>query len=1162
MSTPESIKKGISDSFDKEMRDGALGPLSSHPYWMKWRTRLLYPIGLGVAGYLTCKVVPMLAFYQAKQFVYGFLPVGLLDSLLNSSTAVPDSLRDIGRTLLAKPEQTWSDPRFATWIGLAFAAGAVIAIGLCDRFASRRAARLKVALVQPEQGGASSKDVVEGLESGGSVLGVAQHLLAKEVGSRLEEAAAAPFKDDLTIPTIVAFAVVTVVVVIPAAAYVLHLLPPLWESALDTMLISGLWILLAKAGLSNDSGQPRRWWGIPLSMLFFAVPVYNSVIGFFTTGLGSLIFPTPISLHPVTISGHMTTALWILGAVTAVGWFCFPKRPKKQKDDEEKDVETIDHAALVDEILSELRTPYRLVKPLSTLEAGPVSELSAAPSFWPIFTGGLTPTADEMSFLEKFRAGTLELFVRAQSDPTKSDWWNGFNLMLSGPSGSGKSTCLIAGALYASIVGGGRPLVIVPRADKKRWMCTRINRMLAEVRLDTHHECGQLDARSVGLWMEAAAPLPSIMVATPEDLEEVLFQVPRDGEGEELKMKVARYECLNESFTSVFVENLGDFDAISRSHLTFQLEKLRLHLASLGRAMVSVVATPLLDKSEVPALGARLFGETGFRPDRDSVILRIPPPGKECDAVEITSDKPAELAEEIARCLMKRELSMILLRKGIDEEACAEQQKKLSAEAGGGTLVVLGDLDQPPGEDDVESVIYQNLTTLDATLAVGLRFPGKSTLVFHIRPSESPLLIESGDGALPVMASGEASALAPIHAASLFGTLRESAVLEGEWIKRLLPRYAQAARGKPVGKPLAELRLEPSHDGNPGNDLLVLVRASASMAGIDTGNIPLNGLSVRIEASSIGSSLHFAEDEVGDLPRSTLARWISTSGQVMAQWSVEHAPLLLLRSEDGSFSAGSVKKDNQDIMVVARHYQGRGDDTTLPAVEISWEIPNQSVMDVRGGGKDYGLSWYETMSGEDMLAVRVMGVISGLISERGLFSGQADVPFAFTATVTPILLDPEDPATFAAGSLQTGVWDTRICGNGSSRRILALETHRISEFFCREFNGASSLAWPVVFESSGRRILWLIEPVGTGPSISRMLFQLLSATEFRQRFKDFLASDPSVQQMIPQAPRIGPSSLRQQAPEAEVPIHPQTSEATSPTSLENIIPAESSKHES
>jgi hypothetical protein len=1094
---------------DKEMRDHVLGPLSSHPFWIRWRSKFVYPLTLVIVGFLTWKFIPQLLLHHVMEFFFGLIPKGLFNLLLESADALPEGVRQLGGIVTAaKPDAPWLDPQYKIWLAAALFSGFVIAISLCNKWACMQAGLGKVS---PSNKG---KMIADDLAEGDGLTSATSKAIVEEAKERSSEFID-QVADDLTVPVIIAIGVALCVVVLPAMAYQLHWLPHLWEIALDLTLLAGLWVLVVLSRVPTEADpRKRRWWLLLVGIGFWAVPVYNAVVKFFTQGMGAALFSKPVPAKPVGMDPRLTTALWVLGAIALLAWFFWRKGLKQEKAKDE--LTTVEQQDLVAQILAELKTPHRETKPLAPIQLGEVSDKPTAPSFWPLFTGGIIPTSDQMAYFEKFRAGWLELMTRVEEAPETSDWWNGFNLLLMGGPGSGKTTALIASALHAALAGGVRPLLIVPRADKRRWLVSRIGEILATSRLDTNFNCGELDSRAVRLFVERGEPLPTLFVATPDDIESSLFGMVRDGNDEERRERTARYECLLESLSAVMIENLADFDPIGRSHLAFQIEKIRLHLASKGIAMVSVAASPKLDEQGAVAMGSRLFGETGFRPERDTVALRLPPTEKQCQSVELTSPKPADLAEEIASCLLRRDLAAILLRKGIDEEACAEQQKKISAAAGAGHLVVLGDLDQRVVHDGgFDSIVYQNLTTLDATVAVGLRFKGDSTVLFHVRPESRPLLIEPKESALPSLAAAGSPALSLLHTVSLWSTLRDGAVMESEWLKRLLPGYSREKTPQVSGKQLVELRLEPGLSGT--NDLVILSRSAASIQPIDAKSIPTTSIFPQVSAAGDNHALSIIRRNEKDLKESTCYRWVSGTGQIMSSQSVEYSPVLILRSDDGTFAAGSMHRtEDGRIAITARHYAGRGEDTVLPILELNWKSEGASLR-MKGGGQDYGVSWNELVQGDRPAEITVRGEVAGLVSESGLESRQTGIPFEFPALLSAVLLHGE--AQEGLEIEPDGCWNTtkatdnRVCNPDATRRI--------AEFLCENVDGASNFCWPIVFSQAGKVVIWLLEPSGTGQSVSKILFELLAGKAFREEWIKCLSSESFGSGFLAPAPRIG-----------------------------------------
>jgi hypothetical protein len=1073
---------------DAEMQR-VLGIFSSHPKGMRWRSRLTFSLAVILTGWLTWKLVPLLSFHHLKGMLEGLFPAALIDKLMQSATAIPQEMHKVSDLLsehAAAPK--WSDDELWIWFGMAFLAGALVAAGLSDRWAAFQAKRL----------------ALKGFTKGESW----------------------PF------PLCIGIGIVAVLFAFPVAAFALNSMPARYEMVADVTLITLLWSLLGWAGLSNTSNNERRLPFVLGAACFWAVPFYNSVVGFFSHGFGSIFGGSAgkVAFTSVAIPPQTNWALLAAGLISFLAWIFWPKSSRTKEQEKAAEETPIDHRAVVDEILASLRTEHRVLKPLDQILSDKTSPVSANPSFWPLFMHGLTPTNDQMTFFEKHRTGSLEFARRVEENLEQSDWWNGFNLLLAGHPGSGRTTALIAAALYSCAAGGATSLVIAPRPDKRRWLYSRIKDVLQASGMHTHFDCEELSAGGVLSIVQNGRAAPAILVATPQDLEDHVFGLGRLAEDpsdlESIKKSAEhnfRLEALVASMHSIFVENLSDFDPVPRSHLAFQLEKMRLRLAAKGRGLTTVVASPAVDEADTAVLGSRIFGETGFRPDRDVVALHPAPIEKTCLAVEIESSEAATLAEEIAEALLRKNLAAVLFRKGIDEESCSEQQRKISAAAGLGRLVVLGDLDQRfDGQHEFDSVVYQNLTTVDATLAVGLRFGGETTVVFHVRPSKASQLVEPEETAMPMVAGRDSPSLVAYHSLSFWSGLKAGDNVEKDWMRRLASEVDTSSAHKPISQTLAEMKETSAAPGTPWPELVALLRvAPAAFQPIMTAAVPDDDLALDSSRISNGARISLARKAEDAVSTSTKLHWVSAAGQSMAHWAIDHSPILLLRSEDGTFSAASVRANGGDIKITARHYAGKGDDLLLPAVNFEWEVPASASLEMIGGGTDFGARWFRVLDSQSSAKVQVSGRLCGLVSESGLCSSQSPVPFAFEAYCSPVLVgsitsDNPDDTQFLSGAWST---DSSLAG----RAYLYETTHTLTAFLCSRFSGPANFCWPVVFNDNGRILVWLIEPATTGLAVSSFIFALLATADFREDMLSVIGSSSHEAngRRLPPAPRIG-----------------------------------------
>jgi hypothetical protein len=1064
---------------DARMQE-VLGLLSSHPKGIRWRARISLALAALLTGWLTYQLVPLLSFHHMKGVIGSLVPGALFEKLLRSGSALPREIHSIADAVSQATAARWSVGELWVWFAAAVLTGALVAIGLSDRWAAFQSKRSELR------------------------------------GSTLGETT--PF------PLALALAVVVLLFALPVAAYVLRWLPTQWEILADGALVTMLWSLLAWAGLRGRAGPKRR---LPLLLgaaALWAVPLYNSVLGFFSKGLGSVVFGTfgKVALPTVTMAPMLHWGLVAAGLVSFVTWLLWRKRPKAKEAPPSAPPEPVDHQSLVAGILGALNNEHVVLEPLRPMTAAETSPVASDPGFWRLFMNGLAPTNDQLAFLEKHRAGSLELVRRVGENLEQSDWWNGFNLLLVGPAGSGRTTALIAAALYSATAGGATALLLAPRSDKRRWLCARVRDTLRSSGLHTHFDCEELSAAGIRAIVEGDRPMPAVLVATPQDLEDHLFAVGRYAEdpaaassANKAAERNLRLDALLSAMHAVFVENVDDFDPVTRSHLAFQLEKLRLRLAAHGRSMTAAVAAPTLDADGAALLGARLFGETGFRPDLGVARLRPASVGTSCLAVEIGSSTPAELAEEITEALLRKNLATILYRNGLDEEACSGEQRKIAAAAGSGRLLVIGDMDQQTdGGRAFDAIVYQNLTTLDATLAIGLRYGGETVVIFHIRPSETARLVEPRDGAIPVMAGRESRPLVMHHSLSFWSGLELRDNIEKEWMKRLAADVGALPGPQPRAQPLVELRESRAAPGTSGRDLLALVRSAPTASrSVPTAAVPDDDLAPSAHLTDEGARISL--EKRAPAQRATRLHWISAMGQTLATRTVANSPLLMLRGEDGNFSVGSLQPNGDgDIKVVARFYAGTGKDLVLPAVDLAWQVPEDATLEMVGGGADFGARCYRVMRAGSPADLELRGTLRGVVSEEGLLSSNDPIPFAFPASFALMILErggtpAQEPPVAAFG----GDWSTSTT---APRRHHFEATRALTAFLCEELNGPAHFSWPIVFEHEGHTLVWLIEPTSTGTSVSAMVFSMLSVADFRHRLGQvFDGSAPGALRMPP-----------------------------------------------
>ncbi len=749
--------------------------------------------------------------------------------------------------------------------------------------------------------------------------------------------------------------------------------------------------------------------------------------------------------------------------------------PLADDHDEPAKHESARPPAWLRELLASLPDGCRSSTGAQLLKDGETSPIVQNTGLETIF-GGFSPTADQQRVFQRFVDSYRELVLGTGSASGGRSVEPSADLLVEGDPGSGKTTTLIACALYAAFVRGQRVLFIVPDEIRQAVVKQRIDTFLKNGRLHYYVHCAAITPGAVNDWLGENSVIPHILVGTPANIEDHLYGAPAR---QEKQFELLRKLIL--LLETILVDDFTDFEDAERSHLPFLIDKQRLLLEAEYLPLQVVVSDPRLAGIGRAILGTRLFTEKRLKLDSNVLTVRPRPSGRAWRVDLSATDLAAAVDRMIEWCL-KKDLDVVLYRRGIDEHERQRKQTELRQRGGSGRITVISDLDLPVEMPDVEvdAVFYQVAIHQDVCLALRLRMGHADTVIFSLTPDgESREVIDSG--IVPVIVDRTATALVGVHLRSALRYLRPASPVRVD----VWQQFGLRDEHTVVGIVPNMLEFDDwSDDRDYGSELWPYVALRRPGQRYEPINVRSLSGGQRNETSTVK------------------ATWKTSAGQVLQELDLVHLREVRLVYGSEVYVAEDIRQTPAGIEFITQNWQGNGYDAYLPIFEIEWNLPTGQTTATLGGGSDFSLAWVNLELPAENDAARVQTAITALMTEYGFVKDISPVRFSYPARLSALIFNPQpldrERLRQVQGESLAGPWRT----TGDSRFLPAL-TGALNYAFHARVPGlayfARTLAFALTGDSGkiGSAVAFFLEPLGGGRTVMRVLSRLL--TDARER---------------------------------------------------------------
>jgi len=765
------------------------------------------------------------------------------------------------------------------------------------------------------------------------------------------------------------------------------------------------------------------------------------------------------------------------------------------------------------------------------------------------------PTVAQYKFFEQFKAVYSEALDNLSKKGILATHETKTDLILHGCQGSGRTESMVAAALYAAIARGQSVLFIVADDPCAESVCLEMVTRTKKYFINSYVQCQQLMPTLVKTWSDELDKLspdkkeawypdtPEILVTTPQDLETCFFSNHSD----EQKCRIMRAALLR--YSAVFVDDFSDMDITLRSHLVFQIKKIRLLLASERILPQFVVAmSTLLDNDKLKQeLGQRLLGLANF----NSIIDLLPRESPDFWDVPVRVSDATRTDEAcnalIIQCL-KMGLNVLLYRKGASYTKCTELQNKIREGNHGGSFRVISHLGTKSVPVDAadkaeglspDAVFYFSHVSGDASLALLLNFSddressqenGRVWCVRLVMEGEWDGLKEAET--FPLVPDETAVSLRVAHLWSILPYMKPATPLA----IKLWNQFGVAGKNYPRVTRI-ENALGWPHDGWhetwAENDkytkdeiwpYLTLENKFQDYGNLDMSCLPDCQESFYEQPSSKGqaSTIVLAKlsgSVVREAPRQFAA--CKDDPDNIQIIDLAHSNVLRFARNKDIWVAQTIESAKAGSKFVAtihcEKYAGDGNDCEIPVRDVQWRCG--SVHLDNPSDKDDSIPkdlkrWKQF--GNAGFCLPDCYRITASFSELGPNSGYVDdvrgiglVRYSFDAYLSAIILgetlpkgasvtDAGEPVDAAAQAIEAFL-QNRDWATNPSAGFSPVLTHAVTAVFRRKFDGWSFFAHIPVFwikdsnAKIGQAIIWLIEPVNSGRSVYPVLSKLLGS---------------------------------------------------------------------
>jgi hypothetical protein len=677
------------------------------------------------------------------------------------------------------------------------------------------------------------------------------------------------------------------------------------------------------------------------------------------------------------------------------------------------------------------------------------------------------PTKDQVAALEEFDR-LFEAFLIAE-DREGTCVFPSTDLLVTGAPGSGRTTLLLAVALHAVVLRGQSVLLLAPSVEKAALYVRRLRDLAARGGVGWHVAVGQIlpdDVRSWADGVDARQPaaeaagahrspvgsLPDILVGTPHDYERCLYGA--DHHHAAVRRALLRLQV-------VLLEDVATFSVAERRHLPFLIEKHRLVLASEHLPTQFLALAPDLTAEAASYLTERLFSERAKVP-----VRRLRPAARPAPWVlDLAAASPSATAEALAAACAAADLRVVLWRPG----AGKEDRERLAATLGekAARVQVVADLDELPADDGVTAdiAVYRSLTAQQHTLALSSHVAGVDTVLVRVTRPGVLVPAPETDKTLPVLPSVESEALFVAHLQSAARFFAPFTPAPRDLFARIGLRTAGQLLGLPrraadfEALPGVSLRLDPPErhaEPVPASRGRSWAWVALDVDGYSDRRQPPPPRPVEmLRPLPRGSEVR---RDVGDdrvvlgkaaVDERALAAWVTQQNESLDRMDLACADDLMHRHGDQAFVPRHIESAEDGLRIRGEPFRDKDQgERYLPLFDAAVTVPPKARAEGdQGGVAPRVLRWFHVREAARADArVQAQFWLTGAFDATGgCHRLSPPAPLHYAIRLGALLLGPEQAA---AGTLQAdrderthrafaGVWDTRrrshAAGGGALR---------------------------------------------------------------------------------------------------------------------------------
>ena len=760
-----------------------------------------------------------------------------------------------------------------------------------------------------------------------------------------------------------------------------------------------------------------------------------------------------------------------------------------------------------------------------------------------LLMGDIKPTTDQSQFYLRLKDAYCDRVAgekKHSEQGVESRHCYSPDIILQGDIGSGRTEALVAAALYGALVRGQNVIFVANSQRLSELVVGKINTRLQSLLLQNYVQCFQLSSSPWEL-DETHRGLPCIYVGTPGAIEQHLFDSPGL-----INDTISPYQRRFVQETDLLLfDDMTELDVEVRSHLVFIIDKLRLLYASEDIVPQFVFATCRLHKIGSEKFIKRLFD--GIEDDfnyKNLIVLRNRPSEKGWKLSIHTNfvTTPEDVCKRVVIWCVLNRLNVLLYRKGVGHGFCVDYKEQIKKE-------LLKDKSNPPPQDvlqnisdrlavvssldgsdaelersqssDVGAVLYFPELTGESCMAIRLNLSGGEPV--FIRILECPETVSDFlPGSIPLLPNNTA---VPLRNAHLKSVIRF--IPQGTPIKAVVWNNfgIDAGSARVGGIHTKETETWIFDKWRDDEDAFMVQERDSMMADtIDLSTLPeMDGYDVI--RTGDGQRLVFGKVENDDsIKKASHLLWIkdpnNTDSYIKGlKTDIAHANVLTVAYDGETYTIDDLvsigRGAEKKYRIVARMWNGNGNDWELPIKTFSWEVePVCAPTSV--APYDHLIEFKLPLNRNRYRSVSV--AINGLCCYNGRNGGSATGDFEYSVRYAGFALCPRMPAVIDkkiiaayTQAMLVGKWTTSPdCG------FSPVATHLFTAAFKRLLPDLPFFATCPIFFTKDRQdavaqaVMWVIEPINSGETAYPVL---------RDLFKSVLDSDggdimPSVIKMV------------------------------------------------